>query len=212
MSFSNGCRRLAAPAATLGLLATGQSAFCDRLIDIPTARKLPYGDYRIEYSDQLASSRTQLGYLDMGIGTSFEASIRTQQLPGRSMQGTVDVTYNYISPISGISPGIAFGVQDALNATSDGRRFFFCVTYRDEADAVGGNYPMEVTLGAFFANRSSPFLGLSIPFSGNVRFVGEHDGIRLSAGFEYRPIHALGVRLLSRGNDLMGGLSWMGHF
>ncbi len=194
------------------MLVAAHSAWADRLIDVPTARKLPFGVFRLEFADEVSVSRTQLGYADIGIGTSFEAGVRTEQLMGRAFAGTIDLTYNYISPISGISPGIAFGVQDALNATEDGRRFFFCVTYRDQADAIGGDYAAEVTLGAFLANRSSPYVGVTMPFSSNVRLLAEHDGIRISAGLEYRPIRSIGLRFLSRGRDVMGDLSWMGHF
>ena len=198
--------------AIVPVLVACSAARADRLIDIPTASKLIYGDYRLEYADQTSDSRTQLGYFDVGIGTAFETTVRAEQYQSRNLNGTFDVTYNYISPISGISPGIAFGIQDALGNSIDGRRFFACFTFRDIVEGIGGEFPYDITIGGFVGAHSNPFVGTSIPFSSNFRLMAEHDGIRLSAGLQYQASRALGLRLMVRGNDFLADLSWRGHF
>jgi hypothetical protein len=198
--------------ALFGFAALSCLAAADRLIDIPTAAKLPFGDFRLEYTDSVADGRTQLGYFDTGISTSFEAAIRTEQYLHHSFVTTTDFEYVYISPISDLTPGLAAGVQDVLGDTQDGRRYYVCATWRNTVESAGGDHPSDVTLGYYFGSHPAPFVGTSIPFSSCFRLLAEHDGIRLSAGFEFLPTPGVALRLVERGPDLMADLSFRGHF
>jgi hypothetical protein len=198
--------------ALLWAVILPSAAAADRLIDIPTASKLPFGDLRLEYADETSGGRTQLGWLEAGISTSFEAELRTEQYSGRSLDGTFDISYVYISPLADISPGLAAGVQDVLGTTVDGRRYYMCATFRNSVEAIGGEYPSDITLGFYLGAHPSPFVGTSIPFSSNFRLLAEHDGIRISAGFEYSPIRATALRLLVRGQDILADVSFRGRF
>lgn len=193
-------------------LLVAATARADRLIDIPTASPLTYGSFRLEYADSTSDGRTQLGYFDAGVGTSFETTIRAEQYEDRSLAGTFDLTYNYLSPISGLAPGFAAGCQDVLGNSIDGRRFFGCVTFRDVVEGIGGEFPYDLTLGWYFGSHTSPFLGLRLPFSSNFTLLAEHDGIRLSAGVEYHATKAFALKLLARGPDMLADLSWQAHF
>ena len=118
--------------------------------------------FRLEYVDGISSSRTQLTYFDMGIGTNWEATVRTQQIDYGPSVATLDLIYNYISPIPGLSPGLAAGVQDVLNKAQDGRRPFVCATWSEPGQAMGGEVMDDITLGIYYRSRPYGFVGTSI--------------------------------------------------
>ncbi|HWD41068.1 MAG TPA: hypothetical protein VG944_19625 [Fimbriimonas sp.] len=195
----------------VGLGLMGGSAWADRLIDIPTARKLPFETFRLELADSF-SGRTQLGYLDLGVTDSIDASIRSEKYLDHSTVGTFDLSYNVLSAVPGLLPGIAAGVQDALNTTTDGRREYACLTWREPIDTGNGEVPIDITFGMYYRSHPFGFGGVSFPLSKEVRMIGEYNGSRPAGGFEYKPTPAFGLRLLFRGPDTLADLSWTSRF
>lgn len=181
------------------LLAGG--AYADRLITIPIGRKLRYKEFRIEgafnpYKDGLFET-----YVGAGITTGFDLEIRSQRLRGEPGYTTADVSYNLLSPIADIAPGISVGVQDTLDVTRDGRFYYLAATIRKTYSTLDGDVPGDVTLGIKQGRRLYPFLGLSIPFSQAFRFIAEHDGIRPAAGVELTFARQVGLRFYFRGEQ-----------
>ena len=175
------------PVAVLAMLGLAAVAAADRLITIPTGRKLPYGTVRYEFRSEGKQRGTREHLLAAGIGTSFELEARTSWLDKDRGAGTFDLAYNVISPIPDLSPGISFGVQDALDQTEDRRRFYTALTFRPYFITANGDVPGEVTLGIMQGEYTHPFVGVGIPFSREFRILAEHNGLRPAAGFEYRP-------------------------
>jgi len=194
--------------AALGLLCTTASA--DRLIDIPTAIKLPVGDFRLEYANQFFGPGVSLGYFDLGITPTLEGSIRTQQYSGGTTNLTADLTYNILSPLTDLGPGFAFGVQDIANTTIDGRREFACASWKIPAEGLDGENAAEFTLGVFYRARAFMYSGATLPFSRQVRFLAETDGVRVAVGLEIKPTPRLGLKLIQRGPSTIADLSWQG--
>ena len=194
--------------ALLGLVSATASA--DRLIDIPTAIKLPAGDFRLEYSDSFEGPGLQLAYADFGITTSFEGSIRTQQYGAGQTKTTADLTYNVLSPLTDLGPGFAFGVQDIANTTIDGRREFACASWRVPAEGIDGENTADVTLGVFYRSRAFAYAGATLPVSRQVRFLAESDGVRVAVGLEIKPVPRLGLRVIQRGPSTLADLSSTG--
>ncbi len=195
------------PLLFLLLLAMAATSQADRLITIPTARKLLFGAVRAETLVETGSARTWEGFLGLGIGKSFEAEIHTEHFPGKNTAIGFDLSYSYVAPILGYSPGIAAGVQDAFDSTRDGRRFWAATTYRKTFNVIGGTYFADLTIGGFVGKKTSPFAGASIPVSRYVRVLAEHNGYRLSSGLEIRPKPEIAFRLVFRERDSLLGLN-----
>lgn len=198
-------------AALLTILAPCLSQ-ADRLISVPLGRKLPYRTARVEFMGEPYRGGVFESYVGLGVATAFDVEIRTQRLRGVKGYNAVDLSYNVIGPIPDFAPGISVGVQDVADATSDGRRFYTAVTYRQSNYTLNGEVPGDITLGAFVGVHSSAFVGVSLPFSREVRLLAEHNGYRLSAGFEIRPTPTVGLRLFVREQQAFASLSLTHRF
>lgn len=184
----------------------------DRLVLVPTARKLPFRTVRYELLSQAGSSQVVEHYLGLGIGKSFELELRTQRWASASTVGTFDVGYNFVAPVPDLTPGIAFGVQDAPDTTSDRRRFYFATTFRPTFSTANGDVAADITLGVYAGHQSSAFVGVGIPFSREVRLIAEHNGYRMTVGFEVRPHRSGALRVLVRERATLLGFSLMHRF
>lgn len=182
--------------APLVFLALAASASADRLLTVPTARKIPYGTWRYEYRAEPDGSGQQENLLGIGIGTSFDMEVRSLRDRGwDDTKLTTDFSYNYIGALQGLVPGISVGVQDAANITPTGRRYFGALTFREPCATADGDYPLDLTLGLFAAGHFSPYVGLLLPFSKKIHLLAEHDGYRIAVGGEYRPYDWLNIRV-----------------
>lgn len=169
----------------------------DRLIHIPLGKKVPSHTVRLEGGVPLESTGSPFGYLDVGLNTFLDATIRTTDMPSVTRRATLDLGYNYISPIPDASPGISVGVQDLAGNTPDGRRFYIASTYRPSLGGSANVFtPAEVTIGALVGRRTSAFVGVMLPISPAFRLLAEHDGFRVNAGVEARPINRVWLKLL----------------
>lgn len=181
--------------------AAASPAHADRIITVPTARKLPFRTVRYELQAHPGGNRVSESYLGIGIGTALEIELRHGAARSGGAEGTIDFAYNYLPPILD-APGISFGIQDALDRTPDGQRFFFAIGFRPMFSTLSGDVPADVTLGAFLGRVDSAFVGVAIPFSEQVRLLAEHNGYRLSSGFEIRPVRTIGLRAILRDQAL----------
>jgi len=198
--------------AVVPLALVSAIASADRLIDIPTATKILYDNFRYECRSDVASSGVFEHYLWLGIGKSFELDLRDVSPSDSQQKGTFDFAYDFIAAIPNTSPGISFGVQDGANTTADGRRYYFATTFRNQVDVIGGGSDLYLTLGAQFGKLNSPFVGVSMPLSPQFALLAEHSGYRLSAGFEIRPVKPVALRLVQRGSKPMLSLSVAARF
>jgi hypothetical protein len=192
-------RPIGRAAAGLLVLTLGSSALADRLITVPVGRKIPLGAVRSELFFEPHRGGTSEYYFATGLTREIELEYRTQRLRFQDVRETVDLSYNFLSPVSDLSPGISIGVQDVLNRTGDRRRAYVALTYRQSTPTGDGDQPSDLTIGAYAGENSSAFVGWSQPLSANFRLLADHNGYRLSAGMEFRPIRNLALRFLARG-------------
>jgi uncharacterized membrane protein len=198
-------------AFVLGLLSSFASA--DRLIYIPTARKIPYRTFKYELRAEPRVQGEMEHYLGIGVTPFWEVEIRSQNLQLDRPTGTFDLTYNYLSPFTNLTPGISIGVQDVLDKTAEGQKPFVAVTFREGFFTIGGEVPADLTLGVSVVRRRIyPFLGASIPFSKDVRLLAEHDGFRISVAAEVRPIRPLALRFIVRERGALLGFVFQNRF
>lgn len=192
------------------LVALASLAGADRLITVPTARKLLDGSVRLESLRQFGAGGNGTDYLAVGLGPSFEAEARLLERTGRDPRLTGDLTYNVISPLTGFAPGLAFGVQDIAGATRVGPRGFVCATIRNGFDH--GNVPFDVTTGLFVGRRSSPYVGVSVPVYRWLRLLAENDGQQGQAALEATPLRGFRVRLVGARGQVLGSLGYTARF
>ena len=198
--------------ALLCILSLGAIASADRLIDIPTARKIPFDDFRYEFRSEPFVAGSFEQYLGLGVGKSFELDLRSVEQRGDRQVGTFDFAYDFIAAIPNVSPGISVGVQDAADRTLDGRRYYVATTYREAMQVINESVKADITVGVQTGRLSSPFVGFLLPFSKEVFLIGEHNGYRISAGFEIRPAANLSVRYYTRGSSAMLSFSLSSRF
>ncbi len=170
--------------ALWSLAAIGQA---DRLIHIPTGKKVPNRVFRLEGGIAQSGLSSPFGYLDAGLTPFLDATLRTTDVPGQPKRGAFDIGYNYIAPLPNATPGISVGVQDASNSTADGRRFYFASTFRVGLSGSADSFtPAEVTLGAFLGKKDSALVGVMMPLTSGFRLMAEHDGYRLNSGLVFK--------------------------
>ena len=198
---------------TLSLIMIGSIASADQLIDIPTARKILFEDVRYEFRAEPVVRGDIQHFLGIGIGKSFELDVREIQNSGTSPVGTFDFSYNFITAFpGGAAPGVSFGVQDAENLTKDGRRFYAVTTFRNGLDELSGNLYADVTLGFQCGSLTSPFVGVSLPFSNTVYLLAEDSGFRVSAGIGFHPAPKIDVRFITRDQKMLLSVSATSRF
>jgi hypothetical protein len=193
------------------LIALPALGLADRLITIPTARKIPYKTVRYELRFEPGEFGRRENLLAAGIGPAWETEIRSAPDPTFRRPGTVDLAYNYVAALPGYTPGFSAGVQDASNLTSTGRRFYAVTTYRIPCDVINGDYPLDLTLGMFAAGRWSPFLGVLFPFSKEFHLLAEEDGHYIATGLEFAPVKNLNFRTVVRNNRTLLSAQWTLH-
>ena len=189
--------------------ALSAGACADNLINIPIGRKVPQGVLRFESRFDQNDFKQYRGFLSYGVDTNFDTRITYEDIDGARRLMTADLSYNYVAPITGISPGISFGLMDVGNRTPDGRRGYFATTYR-----IGGSdlfNPVELSFGVQYHDRALGFVGLLFPFSEQFRFLAEDDGRRISTGFEWRQNDSLSLRWLFEDSRPKLSLRWQMH-
>ena len=184
----------------------------DRLFNVPTARKLSEGSIRFEYAQGLKAERVTDRFIGIGMNRLLEAEVRTWQRPGFDERITTDLNFNIISPIAGIIPGFAVGVLDALDETPDGRRTFITSTYRLPFELVSGTKNLDLTVGIQAGAKDGFFGGFVAPFTDMFSLMAEHNGYRITAGFEFRPIKPLALRLLVQEERALATVQFSSRF
>lgn len=177
------------------LMFVASVAWADRLIGIPTGSKVPLGDARIGFLQQLGDRERWSAYCGFGITKAFDGEVTAERAGKGSTVSSCNLAYNLVAPLINYTPGISIGVVDLLNRTDDGRGLYVAVTYRLSAEETQMfSAPVELTLGVGVGAFHGAFVGLVLPFSNGVRGVFEHDSRRISAGLEWRPLSGLAIR------------------
>ncbi len=197
---------------SLALMLAALPVCADRIVLAPTATKLPEGAVRADWLSCPGHGRDQC-WVGYGLGDAFELEITGERFGSEGFVPSFNFAYNYITPITDMTPGISVGIQDALNRGEDGRSGYLALTFRfgNEGD-LNQDVPTEVTLGAATHNGGTPFGGVKLPFAEQLWLVAEHDGIRLTSGVEVRPFKGASLRWMFRDRQTMVGAAFTHRF
>jgi hypothetical protein len=193
-------------------LVVASVASADRLVNVPTARPLGKNAIRFEYLGGLNNSTAEEQFVAFSVLNGLEFEVRRRIRPEESGRSTFDLGYNILSPVASTAPGISVGVLDGLGETLDGRRAFIALTFRELLDVGEVSENGDVTLGYQTGSLSGLFVGISLPFSGRTRMIVEHNGARLTSGFETNLVKGLDARLFIQDQLLLGGIIFSRKF
>lgn len=188
------------------VMAVSAGASADRLVQIPTGKKLPLNSVRPELLWTADRPSRLQGFLGVSLTESIDAELLTDKEGADPAVASLTLSYNFVVPVVDLTPGISFGVVDAFDRTEFGRGGFLALTWR--LGLIGDlvqETPAEFTIGAV-TNRGA-FVGLMLPLAQQIRLVAEHDGLRPTAGLELRPTRGVNVRWLFRERSTLFGLS-----
>ena len=161
-------------------------------------------------------STNQAGSRDRSSGYSpihgFEFDFRQRMRADESGHLTMDFAYNFIAPVASISPGISVGMLDAFNETVDGKRTYVAFTFRELLQVGEKGANGDVTMGVQFGHLNSGFVGVSLPLSENFRLLTEHNGARISTGFELEAAKGIRARVVTQEGTLLFGLNLTHRF
>lgn len=198
--------------ACLFVVGIGCLAMADRVIDVPIGRSLKMGTFQFSDLEGANQSGVRDCYLAYAPLTGLEFGIRQRMRSGETGHTTVDFAYNLVAPVAALSPGISVGMLDALNETLDGRRTYVAFTFRELLDVGDKGANGEITMGVQFGHLNSGFVGVSLPLSNNVKLLAEHNGARISAGFEYTLAKSIQLRAITQDSTLLFGLNLSRRF
>ena len=189
------------------LLVFTTAAHADRLVNTPVARSLPVGTFRYEtlYGSNQPGVREQFIAFSPVLGLEFEA--RNRERNNETGKFTFDAAFNLIAPVATFSPGISIGVLDALGETIDGRRTYLAITFRELLDVGERSIGGDVTFGYQTGRLNTVFVGVNLPLSTRTRFIAEHNGARITAGFELRLNRMIAFKLYSQESYVLSGIS-----
>lgn len=177
-------------------------ARAERLISAPVGSKIRSDEARLEHTWTTDDNDRSEWVFGTGIGLSYDLEIVYERNPGRPRALTFNASYNYVPPVVDITPGISFGVLDAVNRTKDGRAPYVAISYRlGQYGDFNSDVPATVSFGFRGGKNNGLFTAIDLPFADSFRLLAEHDAIRLTAGVEVRPFRGLGLRWLFRQDE-----------
>lgn len=199
-------------ALLLSLLAVPLFSHADRLIFTPLGQKIPHNKAKLEFLS-VPSRDVAFGWVGVGVTNQFELELSGESYDSDKIDFGVNLSFNYISPIVDISPGISLGFQDITNNTADGRSAYLAVTYHfGNIGEFNQNEPTIFTLGLSSRDQGFAFFNFALPLSEQFRIVGEHDSFRITAGLEVRPFEDASLKFLFRDGSPMVGMSFSRRF
>lgn len=197
---------------SLGCLAACGLAYGDRLIDIPIGRTISRDTVVLSLMEAGNEQGSRDRYLAFSPLQGIEIAARQRFRPNENGHTTFDLAYNLVNPVASVSPGISLGVLDAAGETVDGRRTYVAVTFRELLQVGEKGANGEATLGVQFGHLNTGFVGVSLPLWENFRLMTEHNGARISAGFEYEPTKGIKLRTVTQDGTLLFGLNLSRRF
>ena len=198
----------------LALVLMGLSAFsgADRLLTTPTGKKIPQNAAKLEFLST-PSRDTVFGWIGYGVTDSIELEVYGESFDSDRITPGVNLSYNYLTPITDLAPGISVGVMDIADQTVGRRTVYAAITYYfGNWNELNQDTPTVLTMGGWSRDGGGFFFNFSVPFTNAIRFIGEHDGGTLTAGLEYKPFEEASLKYVFREGSPSVGFSFQKRF
>lgn len=197
---------------SLVVLLAACVAGADRLITTPMGKKVPEKATKIELLS-IPSRDTAFGWLGYGLTNSIEIEFYGESFDSDRITPGLNLSYNYISPIVDIAPGISAGILDVADRTRSRRAAYLAITYYfGNLDVFNQDTPTILTAGAWSRDGGGFFFNVSVPLTNEIRLIGEHDGGTLTGGIEFKPFAEGSFKYLFREGSPAVGLSFQKRF
>ncbi|MEZ5163858.1 MAG: hypothetical protein R2688_08960 [Fimbriimonadaceae bacterium] len=188
------------------------SAFADRIVFIPTGRKVNDKNVRFDVLGQ-PSRDNAFGWFTVGLMNTWEFELYGENLNTDHLDMGANVAYNLIQPLTDLGPGVSFGILDLGDNTSNRRTGYVAVTYRlGNVAPINQDIPTDFSFGLWTRDEGVFFAGMEIPFSKEFRLLAEHDSRFITAGIELKPVEEASLRFLFRDGSPMVGLKFQKRF
>ncbi|MFN3730150.1 MAG: hypothetical protein ACK4XJ_10595 [Fimbriimonadaceae bacterium] len=191
-------------ALSVGLISA--VAVADRVITVPTGKKIPVNSVRWESYFETRRADGVEWLLAAGLTREIELELVGDRFD-RHVRPALNVSYNYIAPFTDMTPGLSVGVRDVMNVTPQGRSPYLAATYRIGLDGDHNQRtPAELTLGVGTGGFRGVFVGFFFPVTDSWRLIGDHDGHTVSGGIEFRPSPELALRFVQQSSRGLIGI------
>ena len=196
------------------LVAASCAAHADRLIFIPRGGKIPFGIVRGEIMLDPSQPGSSYYFLGVGLTTFIDAEVESNQLNGEKNFTQLNLDFNLNAPLPGLAPGVSFGVLDATDQSSQGRRGYMAISFQDNGGAgpLSGTTAVETTFGVSVGRSTHIFIGASLPINQQFRLMVEDDGSQVSTGAEYKTRFGPYFRLVFREDQKLLSVGSLTHF
>jgi hypothetical protein len=194
------------------MLVIPSAVMADRLITTPQGRKVPEGVVKFELLST-PSRDVAFGWIGYGLTQNFEIEISGESFDSDKITPGLNMSYNYLSPITDIAPGISFGVLDVTNQTRGEIAAYAAISYYfGNWGDLNQNVPTILTVGGWSRDGGGVFYSVSLPFSQEFRLIGEADRNSVTAGVEIVPFQGASLKYLFREGDPTVGFSFQRRF
>lgn len=188
------------------------SAFADRIVFVPTGRKVNDKHVRFDLLS-LPSQDSGFGWFTVGLMNTWEFELYGENLNSNQLDIGSNIAYNLIQPLTDLGPGVSFGILDLGDNTSNRRTGYLAVTYRlGNSAPINQDIPTDFSFGFWTRDEGIFYAGFEIPFSREVRLLAEHDSRFITAGFELKPVEEASLRFLFRDGYPMVGFKFQKRF
>lgn len=181
-------------------------------MNVPTAAQLSSGEARVEYLYSPGHDLSQAWFAaGLEQGFQFEQTLERGR-PGTYI-GSFNFSWQFVAPITDFAPGFSLGIRDVLNRTRDGRAVYAVMTHRiGNIGLLQQDIPTQLSLGVWSQDQGAAFVGVTLPFAEQLVLFTEHDGLRLTGGFELSPLSGLGFRVMFRQDQTAFGMWFQRQF
>ncbi len=186
------------------------AAWADRLLEISTGTKISKRVARVELQSWQGAGRVDRWFLGHGLGENFDFEAVLERRSKRGRVASIDFSYNYLTPVVDVSPGISVGLLDTAGVTERGRTGYVAATWRFAQDSDDVTRPLntEFTIGYQMGGTTGLIFGFSLPLSQAIRLIAEYPTRDLSAGIELRPLRPLSLKWVFGQNRTLLSASW----
>lgn len=198
-----------------GIFGLSSLTFAERLIFIPTAKRLADFETKAELLVEGLSLANRQSWVSAGFGGKFEVEIYNEKLrSGLSDRSSMNFSMNILPALTDFGGGFAIGILDSANETVARRGIYGVFTFRSgNFDPQNSNSSTDLSVGfGTYPRFRGFFLGMRHPFTDNFKLLAEYDSRQAAVGFEVIPAPGMTLKWIAQEKQTFVGLSYSLRF